>query len=158
ETNRLVVFDIRDSRGGRDPAAEADNLLSLVHEATHLLCFNTGLLSLQGDVPDCISEGLATYVELWHPKDGSKLGAVNRRRLQALINAGNTREPWIRLADLLADDNRIANPQTEQLAYAQSWILVHYLLKNKARLPRFRDYLKGIPLLDKKASRVEYAE
>ena len=67
DTNRLVMFDFRPK--GQQPGAvvnpERVNLLALVHETTHLLCFNTGLLSRNANVPDWVSEGLATYVELW---------------------------------------------------------------------------------------------
>ena len=47
---------------------ERVNLLALVHETTHLLCFNTGLLSRKANVPAWVSEGLATYVEIWRNK------------------------------------------------------------------------------------------
>ena len=36
---------------------------TLVHEATHQLSFNTGLLNREGDTPLCIVEGLGTYGE-----------------------------------------------------------------------------------------------
>ncbi len=65
ETNQLVVFDFRDKKEDKPGNAERVNLFSLIHETAHMLCFNTGLLSRQADVPDCISEGLATFVEMW---------------------------------------------------------------------------------------------
>ena len=39
-------------------------MITLSHEATHQLTFNTGLLNRKGDVPMCIAEGLAVYGEI----------------------------------------------------------------------------------------------
>ncbi len=59
DTNRLVMFDFRPASDEIDLQADPErvNLLALVHETTHLLCFNTGMLSRQTDVPDWVSEG-----------------------------------------------------------------------------------------------------
>src|SRR5271157_321731 len=43
ETNRLVIFDFRSQQEALAAAAERVNLFALVHETTHLLCFNTGI-------------------------------------------------------------------------------------------------------------------
>ena len=64
------------------------NLLTLVHETTHLLCFNTGLLSRETSVPDWVSEGLATYVELWKNKQ-SRIGDPNGPWLTYLKDTRN---------------------------------------------------------------------
>src|SRR5262249_39391736 len=119
---------------------------------------NTGLLSQAGDVPACISEGLATYLELWRRGDRSPLGATNRPRLAVLMDAKAENVPWIPIADLFGDDARFDQPATEQLAYAESWLLVHYLLKTAAKLPQFRAYCAGIPQPGGKARRLKYAE
>ena len=153
ETNRLVMFDFRPSREEMNVEADPElvNLLALVHETTHLLCFNTGLLSRQADVPDCVSEGLATYAEVWRRKPPTKIGAVNRAWLQFLLAA----QQLMPIADLLATDESFWKDKTQDLSYAQSWLLVHYLLKKTDRLPK---YLDGIPAQATAAQRVEYAE
>ncbi|MFI5387438.1 MAG: DUF1570 domain-containing protein [Fimbriimonadales bacterium] len=156
ETNRLVIFDSRPNMEGPKAAAQRLNLFKLVHETTHLLCFNTGLLSLTADVPDCISEGLATYAELWQPRGKGKVGGTNRPRLQALFDARKKGERWIPIADLLVDDDLCQSEQTGQLAYAESWALVHYLMT--ARLAKFQAYLAEVPEADGAAERVKYAE
>ena len=33
---------------------------------------------------------------------------------------------------------------TQQIVYAESWMFVHKLLKDPARLPKFREYLKAL--------------
>ena len=64
--------------------AERLNLFTLVHEIAHQLSFNTGLFQRTRVPPLCLSEGLATYVELWQPDVKNAIGGVNRPRLQAL--------------------------------------------------------------------------
>jgi hypothetical protein len=149
DTSRLVIFDFRP---GGDPKARAGleqiNSFTLIHEATHQLTFNTGLLDRLGDVPKIISEGLAMYAELWRPEGRSLpavgLGTVNRPRLQVLINQAKEAEAWIDLGTLLTDDTFFERAETEQLAYAEAWVLVHHLLKTPAMLPKFRAYLDAI--------------
>ncbi len=152
ETNRLVIFDVRPQKElATEDAAHVD-LFSLVHETAHLLSFNTGILNRQADVPVCVSEGLATYVELWRPKVKNAIGGVNRPRLEALRQAVD----WIPIGDLLADDTAF-EPKTEQLAYAESWLLVHYLLRTKSQQQRFRQYLAEIPGSTRPADRTRIA-
>ena len=67
DTNRLVIFDFRPDAANLAADPERINTLTLIHEATHQLTFNTGLLNRLGDVPLCLSEGLATYGEVWRP-------------------------------------------------------------------------------------------
>jgi hypothetical protein len=155
----LVIFDFRS--GASKSADRRKNTFTLVHETIHLLCFNTGLLSAQNDTPDCISEGLATYGELWTPpRAPSAFGTVNRPRIQALVMEIEGGTPWIPISQLIADDGVIRKPETAQIAYAESWALVHYLLETEDGLPKFRAYLAGLPRLgsSQAMSREKYAE
>jgi hypothetical protein len=168
DTNRLVVFDFRPEREDLVANAPRINLLTLVHETTHQLTYNTGILNQAADVPTCISEGFATYAEMWVPtakgsrvKTKGSLGTANRPRLQAYINSRQAGEPWIPLAELLANDEVFENPKTEQLANAEAWLLVHYLLKS--RLAKFQAYLTKVALTKVaqdggKTKRVDLAE
>jgi hypothetical protein len=160
DTNRLVIFDFRPRRAELAADPERVNLFTLVHETTHLLCFNTGLLSRKADVPACVSEGLATYVELWRPAPDrkAKIGAKNRPRLDALIGARNNAERWIPIADILANDDLVQNEKTGQLAYAESWLLVDFLFKNSAMLTKFKAYLAELPTDAGATKRLTYAE
>ena len=123
---------------------ERINSFTLIHEATHQLTYNTGLLDRQGDVPLAVSEGLATYAELWLPNGRSVLGAINRPRLKILTQQANQENAWIPLVQLVTEDRVFDDKATEQLAYAESWVFVHYLLKTPEMLPRFRAYLETI--------------
>ena len=142
DTNRLVVFDYRSSEGQLAATAKRINSFTLVHETMHQLTFNTGLLDRAGDVPACVSEGLATYGETWTWETRGKdiIGRVNRPRLKGLD--GNT--PWLRLPNLLVEDDLLEAESTRDAAYAESWVLVHAHLKEPARLPKFRAYLAAI--------------
>jgi len=153
ETNRLVIFDFRSQQAAIVAQAERVNLFTLVHETAHQLSFNTGILNRQVDLPVCVSEGLATYVELWRPGVKNAIGGVNRPRIEALRQAVD----WIQIGDLLADDTAL-EPKTAQLAYAESWLLVHYLLRASSRQPRFRQYLAEVQGSNKPADRPRIAE
>lgn len=156
DTNRLVMFDFRPA--GEGPAVVNDptrvNLLTLIHETTHLLCFNTGLLSRQSSVPDWVSEGLATYVELWRNKQ-TRIGDPNVPWLTYLRSIRKT--DWIPIAELVADDKTF-DDKTLELSYAESWLTVHYLMKSPQQLPKFRAYLAGLSSEEAAANRVAYAE
>jgi Protein of unknown function (DUF1570) len=158
ETNRLVMFDFRPVGGGPGVVNNPQrvNRLALVHETTHLLCFNTGLLSRNADVPAWVSEGLATYVELWQ-KRVTKIGELNGPWLFCLREAKRAGKPWIPITELVATEKSFDDDETAQLAYAESWLLVHYLMKSP-QLPKFRTYLAGIPAKWTAAQRVEYSE
>jgi hypothetical protein len=139
ETNRLVMFDFRPRAKIPLEQAERLNLFTLVHEIAHQLSFNTGLFQRTRVPPLCLSEGLATYVELWQPDVKNAIGGVNRPRLQALRDA----EDWIPIGDLLNSDQAF-RAETDQLAYAESWLLVHHFLRTGSGLPRFREYLAAL--------------
>jgi hypothetical protein len=139
ETNRLVMFDFRHGKELPVAAAERLNLFTLVHETAHQLSFNTGLFQRTSMPPLCLSEGLATYVELWDPGGKGSIGGINQPRLKALRNA----EDWISIGDLLASDDAFKG-DSEQLAYAESWLLVHHFFRSKAQLPHLRDYFEAV--------------
>ncbi len=149
-TNMLHVFDWR-SVG--IPHSGRLNMPSLVHEATHQLSFNTGLLNREGDTPLCIVEGLGTYGESRDLIGPSDFGRRNWERLRDLGRI-RRRLPWIPMRELFSDDAvlrvsddavlRAGKADRVVLAYAESWLLVYYLLKDQEVLPRFRLYLKDI--------------
>jgi hypothetical protein len=153
ETNRLVIFDFRPRQQGLAIDAERVNLFTLVHETAHQLSFNTGMLNRPNMLPLSVLEGLATYVEMWRPGVKNAIGGINRPRLQALRDAAD----WIPVADLLADDRAFA-PETEQLAYAESWLLLHHFLRSSTRQPKLREYLAQAQKAKKADERSRLAE
>jgi Protein of unknown function (DUF1570) len=176
-TNRLVMFDFRPRReeaGGPadlvdagsqgsdrrpNPGANAEliNRISLVHETAHLLSFNTGLLSRDADVPDWVSEGLAIYVELWQrAKPPRKIGTIHGPWLQELRKTKPPSASWIPIQNLVVGDEAIWAPQTQEQAYAESWLLVYYLMKNEPK--KFQAYLAALKDAKNDSKRVELFE
>ena len=146
-SNRLVVFDHRSLGRQTVPLGGVENLRALAHEATHQLTYNTGLLDRQGDVPLCISEGLAMYGEPRRPVGRTPPGEPNGVRLRDLSLTRFGQISWTPVADLLSDDRRLRGPgplQALLLGYAQSWLLVHYLMSEPASRVGFRLYLKAL--------------
>ncbi|WP_337174873.1 DUF1570 domain-containing protein [Paludisphaera sp.] len=127
DSNRLVVFDFRP---GQSPGSGAEriNTFTLVHETTHLLAYNTGLLALDRDPGKCVAEGVATYFEMWRKTVSVPAGRVNRPRLDAIRDATRAGDAWIELSRLLTEDSLFDAPDTAQLAYGQSWLLMYHLL------------------------------
>jgi hypothetical protein len=156
--NWLVLFDFRNVPVGEHGAA-LKNMRTLAHETTHLLAFNTGLLSRKGDSPRAIVEGIALYSETRRLHGRSEPGQVNITRLDDLAHILR-REKWISAADLLTDDAAAFGNNTDRwlLAYAQSWLLVYHLMTTPARLPNFQAYLKTIYARTDKTHRFEDAE
>jgi hypothetical protein len=143
--NWLVLFDFRSVTSQKLPRGYQANMWTLAHEATHLLAYNTGLLSRQGDVPRAISEGIATYGEARTFDRHSEPGQVNSTRLRDLAYIQRSIK-WINVKELLADEKAAFGPTEARvgLAYAESWLLVYYLMSTPSRLPQFRAYLKSI--------------
>lgn len=156
--NWLVLFDFRNSPRGSRPAAYS-NLSTLAHEATHLLCYNYGLLKRDGDAPRAIVEGLATYAEERRLHGRDHPGRLNSMRLDDLAHV-RRRVEWIKLKTLLKDDQGVFTSTLDRvlLAYAQSWLLTYYLMSTPDMLPRFRDYLKAIAARTDATHRIEDAQ
>ena len=112
------------------PAAEP-LVSTIVHEATHQVAFNTGLLQRYSDLPLWLVEGMAVYFEA--PEAGASrgwrgVGKPNRLRYETFLNnlpSWNTNS----LTSLIADDKRLRDPRTAGIAYADAWALTYYLLK-----------------------------
>jgi hypothetical protein len=160
-TNALIVFDHRALGPQLGPRAGYENLRFVAHEGTHQLCFNTGLLDRHGDAPKAIVEGLAMYGEVRPPTGSGRSlpGQLNRMRLSDLARAQRRHLAWIAVEQLLTDDGPLAQAATHLglLAYAESWLLVYLLMKDPARLPGFRAYLKAVRARRDPTSRLEDA-
>ncbi len=143
-SNRLVVLDMHSVASRRTGIL---NLHVLAHEATHQLTFNTGLLARSGDVPHSIAEGLAQYGEIRKTNGRTAPGQLHLQNLSVLAAARRMDTPWYPVAQLLADDRPFvlgSFVRLQNLAYAQAWLLIDYLMKDRSRLEGFRAYLEAI--------------
>lgn len=114
----------------------------MFHEYTHLLIHNSRF----SEVPDWFNEGLAEYYSTFEVSDDRKvkIGTIVPMHMYVL-----RQEKLLPLATLFAVDHESPyynESKKQSIFYAQSWLLVHYLIQNNdgARLPqlgRFIDLL-----------------
>ncbi len=155
--NRIVLFDWRNVP--MQPRSANANMTTLAHEATHQLCFNSGLLSRESDIPLCIVEGLGLYAENRRLTGWSDLGLINRGRLDALAHILRRRK-WIPLNELLTLELASigADPDQLELLYAESWLLIFEVMKDPDRRNQFRNYLKEVSSRRDPSHRIDDAE
>lgn len=140
EPNYLVLYDGR-TGSPAGPHAERANSITLFHEATHQLTFNTGLLARTAEVPLAILEGLAMYGEVRRPDGRARIGAINQERLAVIRKAFREGGRLFPITELIASDDLFNSEETVQMAYAQSWLLVYAMLKENRSVERLRSYL-----------------
>lgn len=142
--NWLALFDFRNMP--MFPFASGQtNMETLSHEATHQLCFNTGLLARGADIPLSVLEGLAMYCERRRLFGPSEPGRPNLRRLEELAHT-RRRQGWIDVSELLTDDRSCFRRNADRLilSYSESWVMVYHLMNDPGRLPQFRAYLETL--------------
>lgn len=156
-SNWLALFDFRNAPM-HPGAAGQNNMETLTHEATHQLCFNTGLLVREADIPLSVIEGLAMYCERRRLFDHGKPGQMNLRRLDEMAHI-QRREKWVDVAELLTDDRASFRKNGDRmlLSYAESWLLIYHLMSDPARLPQLRAYLEAIRTRRDRTHRLEDA-
>lgn len=142
ETNCLTVFDFLDEKVRGGDKVRRLNTFTLVHEAVHQFTFNAGLLDRKGDVPLAVSEGLATYAELWTIKS-PHVGQMNAYRLDVMKRPGQG-EGWFPVAELLSTDTLFNDRASEQLAYAEAWLLIHELMQTSSGRKKLQAYFQAI--------------
>jgi hypothetical protein len=161
-TNRVTMYDLTGvDRGGEvttptsaahinqiltQPAAER-TVATIVHEATHQLVYNSGLLQRYAAVPLWLSEGLAVYFEtpdLNSARGWREIGAINRVSL-ANFHASVDARAHNSLELLLRDDARLRDPREAAAAYGEAWALTYYLLRS--RRDQFMAYLQALSRL-----------
>lgn len=152
KTNRVRMFDLTGAQEMRSAGlsmrrgsrSEISRMLSapvagplvatIVHEATHQVCFNTGLLQRMADLPLWLVEGMAVYFEA--PQAGSNrgwrgIGKMNERRMATFLrNLPKWNESS--LTSLIGSDDRLRDPRTAGAAYADAWALNYYLIKRRS--------------------------
>jgi len=159
-TNRIVMYDLTGVQADRAAAPrrgnaaeinaslarpEAANLVAtIVHEATHQIAYNCGVQTRLADVPVWLSEGIAMYFEtpdLSGSRTWRGVGAINRNRLDQFRRYSRTR-PADSLHKLLSTDDRLQQPEGVLDAYAESWALTYYLIRQRPK--DFVAYMKAL--------------
>jgi hypothetical protein len=151
QSNRVTMYDLTgdqairrfgDRRGSTNQInqmlgrPEAERMVAtVIHEATHQIANNTGLSQRFADVPLWVSEGVAVYFEapdLSNSKGWKTIGEVNRPRLAA-FRESLPRRSNNSLVTLVADDKRLRDPRQGPQAYAESWALTYFLIRQKPK-------------------------
>lgn len=159
-TNQVVCYDISGremfakDRGNltytsatreilRRPGTESQ-IATIIHEATHQLSFNRGLMQRYADVPLWVNEGVSLVFEvpdLKNPKGWKGTVKLNPLRLPR-YREYLRRRPEDALRRILTDDNLFRDLRSSEDAYAESWALTYYLLR--IRREQFIKYIDKI--------------
>ncbi len=157
-SNRMTMYDLtgiqslRRAGDKRGSPAEINQMLArpeaeltvatVIHEATHQIAFNCGLQTRYADIPLWVSEGIAVYFEtpdLSSARGWRSINAVNVSRMSQFRQYLG-RRPSNSLKSLLADDARLRDPKQALDAYAESWALNYFLIRQRGK--QYDAYLK----------------
>lgn len=154
-TNRIVLYDLASSGSEssalnrteveRRVASASGNVSTIVHEATHQIAFNCGMHTRYADTPMWLAEGLAMYCETPDLRTGSgwrTIGKLNVPRLRQYREFAAQRRAGDSLKALICNEDRFRDPTTIIDAYAESWAVVDYLMRE--RREEFVTYLKAV--------------
>ncbi len=144
-SNRVVLYDLTTAKGQpvvrtRDEVIKrlrlaTSNVATVVHEATHQLAFNRGLNRRYADNPHWLTEGLAMHFEaadFLSDQEPVEIGKLNTVRLKRLLDAQRARR--IKSVEtLIRDSKRFSQADTAVDAYAEAWLLTHYLLTTEPK-------------------------
>ncbi|MDO4551126.1 MAG: DUF1570 domain-containing protein [Planctomycetia bacterium] len=144
------------------PQAEGQ-IATIIHEATHQLAHNRGMVARFADVPLWYNEGISLFFEtpnMKSEKGWASAGRLNRSRAIQHKNYLVRRQEGS-LRKMLSDDSILRSPETGADMYAEAWGLTYYFLK--VRPEDFVKYAKKIstkkPLLwDDKEVRIQNFE
>ncbi|MDR0870438.1 MAG: DUF1570 domain-containing protein [Planctomycetaceae bacterium] len=150
-TNRIVMCDLTGSetqrQNDKSRASSRDiqtflsqpnaayNVASVIHEAVHLVGFNTGVHPRFAPVPLWLCEGLAVFHEV--PDRGKKAGwsiapKVNDNRLLWLRRYLRT-QPAEPLQTVIRADKPFNEADSAGNSYAVAWGLTYYLAKQRPK-------------------------
>ncbi len=158
ETNRIVMFDLSATQNSV-PAKSFDeirqkmrkspfNVATVIHEATHQIAFNSGMHTRFADNPVWLTEGMAMFFEVPDLESHSgwkSVGKMNPSRLTRFRDSLKQRGDGASLATLIQTDDRLKDVTVAETAYAESWALTYYLIKN-----RKADYVAYLKTLQNK--------
>ncbi|PQO37095.1 hypothetical protein C5Y96_08020 [Blastopirellula marina] len=142
ETNRVALYDI--THGHHDNPLWAENMATIIHEATHQTAFNTGVHSRYAQQPKWLVEGLATMFEapgVWDSRNNPNFrDRVNKTRMLEFLEYTKTQRAADSLARFVAtDDAYYKRPST---AYGEGWAMVFYLIETRPR--EFAAYVRTV--------------
>lgn len=161
DANRMVMYDLTGTAAGgragskRIPISQflampdaARTISTVIHEATHQLTFNFGILARHVSCPVWFNEGLAVFFEapdLTKAKGWGTIGKVEPSRLTQFRRYVPVR-PANSLETLLAGDARFRDPKQAPDAYAEAWALTYFFLQKHRK--QYVQYMETLSKLD----------
>lgn len=163
-TNRVAICDLsglevhrqgdqgrattRDIQAFLNQPRAADNIATVIHEATHLVGFSCGLHPRFAPNPLWLCEGLAVFHEV--PDRGKRAGwsitpKSSPSRL-ARLNAYFRQNPIAPMETIIRGDEPFNRAETAAESYAMAWGLTYYLVKRRPK--EFKAYLEKMMLKD----------
>jgi hypothetical protein len=141
-TNRIYLYDATEGRGTKSKKW-ADNLATIMHEASHQTAFNTGIHIRLASTPRWLAEGLGCLFEAPGIYD-----AFHYKNQEDRINYGRLLDFKERVHDvadeviggIVASDKPFGFDPTR--SYAASWALTFYLSEREPR--NYIRYLKMV--------------
>lgn len=147
DENWTVTFDHRGRTKSTKSVLERSNQVTLIHEVTHQISYNSGLLNINADVPMLVSEGLATLAEPSGRALTAGFGQVNGPRV-AVMSGIIKRNPkaFIPLRDLISSDDAFfaEDDPTLQMAYGQAWLFWDTVMNTAEYSGKMPVYLKRL--------------
>ena len=148
-TNRIVLYDITgqqafqegnqrrvNANDARRFLSQPDNIMTVVHEAVHLVGFNTGMHPRHAPNPVWLYEGLALLHEVPYMRDSSgwTIGPhINPPRLVQLRRYLGRQHMESPIIKMIQDDKLFSTPATALDNYALAWGITYYLVKKRPK-------------------------
>jgi len=139
--NQTLLLDLTGDRSIRSAtsirkrlAEKPFQVATVVHEAVHQLAFNSGLQVRMADNPLWLSEGLAMYFESGVSRSSlllSRPGLVNPRHHPTFMKLIQDNRISGGLKSLIESDAAFQDAAEIPAAYATSWALTHYLVREE---------------------------
>jgi len=139
--NLVLLQDLTRDRSLRTSSAIRRSLseqplqvATIIHEAVHQLAFNTGVQVRMADNPVWFSEGLSLCFEqpsLRTPLLWTRPNLVNARHHAEFTRLTEDAAVPIPLSDLIRKDTLFQQSETATAAYAESWALVTWLVRER---------------------------
>lgn len=125
------------------------NLSVTIHEATHQLCYNLGVLELHNANPSWLVEGLAVYFETGTPS-GAWLGPgrKNKDYIENVSSAFKSKKIVPLKKFLTICEGFFSGGIDTTTGYSLSWCMLYFMMRNESYEQKLRLYMKDLMKLD----------
>jgi len=126
-SNQIVMYN---------SGVKANNVATLMHEATHQLASNAGLFSRLAKIPVWVTEGLAVFFETPRQSgqfvswDGAGRFSPARYKITAEFLRQHPKDPILRLVQS-DDDFNTDNAKRTEAAYGLAWAVTRFLVHKR---------------------------